>query len=970
MKIITLTLSFYLCVLFICPLISAQEHQLADEYRHKAQDLEEQGLYLEAAQLYERSLQGERKSPGPRKEKLVTEISQTGYYYFLAGQYCKAVTFFEEAMAKAKKLEKKDQVANCLNYFGLVYTSVGQYEKAIKFYEEAIAIERKLGMDDKIAILTNNISEAYISWEKYDKAIEYLEDAIEIDRKLGMKEKVALRLNRIGEIYHTRGHYKMASEFYDEALTIQRELPHEKKMPSFLINLGRVYEDQGQYEKANEYYGKALTLNREQGQEGKAATCLNNLGRICEVQGQYKKAIGFYDEALTINSTLRKGDQVVASFNNLGRVSEIRGHYEKARVYYNGSLTVNRALKREENVAVSLNALGDVYQAEQQYAKAIRSYEEALDIDKKRGEEADDAKTSKELDMVYTFYWSKHDKVIKPYEEVFAFKSKLKCDAQIINDLNNLGRVYLLQKEYKISIKYFLDSLAIIEKLSKTKTFKKTAREIRKNFLAIQLDTYQWLVNAYISDNDIFPALQTVGLSRATIQAERFSIKKGSIRLPEIKQIQQTLGEDAIILVYAYVNVRDFLLFTITQKKVLCKVVSCGPFIQSFLDTYETEIETLLINQRSLSGNKSDLDNIVNYYGSLLRGPSLQNTPPLQTSSDNVRANHDANARKIGRDLYGLLIKPIETQLDGKNNLVIIPDGILAAIPFETLFDGNGRYLIEDYNISYIQSLYTRELVKKRKYREKRRPLLAFGGATYNEGTYEVDVIENDAQLSLLKKSIYSDLENEISLRSSYGALGIGPWADLPDTLNEVNNIKRVADKSNFFTGRNVTERHVKDLSRNGTLNNYKVLHFATHALVVPEVPELSALVLSHVEKERETEDGYLRMGEIAKLELQADLINLSACESSLGNVFGSEGFLGLTQSFLFAGAKAVSVSLWRVSDEATSRFMVKTYEMVQNGDISYANAVVSVKRQCISGNLGEKYRSPYYWAPFVYYGD
>jgi CHAT domain-containing protein len=129
-------------------------------------------------------------------------------------------------------------------------------------------------------------------------------------------------------------------------------------------------------------------------------------------------------------------------------------------------------------------------------------------------------------------------------------------------------------------------------------------------------------------------------------------------------------------------------------------------------------------------------------------------------------------------------------------------------------------------------------------------------------------------------------------------------------------------------------------------------------------------LVLSQFEKEVVKEDGYLRMGEIAKLELRADLINLSACETGLGNVFGIEGFAGLTQSFLIAGAKAVSVSLWRVSEESTSRFMVTMYDMVQNGNRDYANAITEAKRQFINGNFGEKYKTPYYWAPFVYYGN
>ena len=149
----------------------------------------------------------------------------------------------------------------------------------------------------------------------------------------------------------------------------------------------------------------------------------------------------------------------------------------------------------------------------------------------------------------------------------------------------------------------------------------------------------------------------------------------------------------------------------------------------------------------------------------------------------------------------------------------------------------------------------------------------------------------------------------------------------------------------------------------------YKVLHFATHGLVVPAVPELSAVVLSQFKKEQGVEDGYLRMGEIAELDIQADFVNLSACETGLGKIYGGEGVVGLTQSFLIAGANGLSVSLWQVADVSTSRFMVAMYESVQKKSMGYADAITEVKRRFIRGDFGDKYRFPYYWAPFVYYG-
>jgi CHAT domain-containing protein len=226
-----------------------------------------------------------------------------------------------------------------------------------------------------------------------------------------------------------------------------------------------------------------------------------------------------------------------------------------------------------------------------------------------------------------------------------------------------------------------------------------------------------------------------------------------------------------------------------------------------------------------------------------------------------------------------------------------------------------------------------------------------------------------EIQMDLLMKSLYPFVENIRSVGNAYNVLGLSSWPDLPETSNEIHKIKNIIKKSNFFTGRNVTEKDIKELSDDWKFYDYKVIHFATHGLVVPEVPELSALVLSQF-KEKGREDGYLRTEEIAKMEMRADLVNLSAFDTGLGGIYEDDGFTRLIHSFFLAGVKAVSVSLWRVADESTSQFMATMYGLVQDKDMGYLDAITEMKRQFIDGSFGEKYKAPYYWAPFVYYGN
>ena len=929
-KRINLTLSILLPALLICSFAYAQDqdHQLADRHWHKAQDLEKRGKYNEA------------------------------------------VKYLEEAMTIFKKLGQEDKIATCLSHLGGIYKSVGSYNRAIEYLEEALEIDKRLGMEDKAAIRLSNIGDVYDSQGQYDKAIEYLEDVLRINKKLGMEADAAIRLNSIGRVLETQGKYGRAIEYFEKALNIDRKLEQDDKISIGLANIGNIFKSGKQYDTAIKYYENALDIDKKLGQGDKVVLQLANIGGVYETQGKYVKAWKYYEEALDTAETVNQDNNIAIGLANIGNIFKYWGQHEVTIKYYEKALAINKKLGHEDKVAIRLNYIGGVYKSTGQYDDALKYYKEALEINRKLGKEADEALSLKNLDMVYRYYWSKHDKAIKPHEQKLATDKKFGKDADISGDLNNIGMVYLLQKEYKPAIGSFNESVSIIEKLRKA-----TTGEVRRGYLADQSYTYQLLASAYIRDNDISSAFRTIELSRAKLMAERFAGDEKKIRLQEVEQIRETLGEDTAIIVYANVNREDIIQFAITGEEFTGREVSRKSFVQSSIDKYHTPIKALLINQHNLSENKNDFDNIINYYSSLLREPSPQDERERRADID-----------KLGKGLYELLIKPMEAQLADKKNLIIVPGGILTFVPFETLIDRNGQYLVENYHINYVQSVDIRKLIKKREHSDKRKPLLAFGGAVYEEAAYDAEVIENEAQMALFKKNIYSDLKNirqELAekkvfsdfvniryIRNAYNGLGIGTWPDLPDTLNEVKNINKVIKRSDIFTGSNVTEKDVKELSKNWTLYNYKVLHFATHGLVVNEVPELSAVVLSQFEKDEGKEDGYLRIEEIAELDFQADLITLSACETSLGRVDGNAGIMGFTQSFILAGANAVSISLWRAAGESTSQFMAAMYGMVQDKGIGYAEAITEVKRRFISGSFGEKYKAPYYWAPFVYYGN
>lgn len=152
-----------------------------------------------------------------------------------------------------------------------------------------------------------------------------------------------------------------------------------------------------------------------------------------------------------------------------------------------------------------------------------------------------------------------------------------------------------------------------------------------------------------------------------------------------------------------------------------------------------------------------------------------------------------------------------------------------------------------------------------------------------------------------------------------------------------------------------------------GELSQYRYIHFATHGLLNSSHPELSGIVLSLVDEQGRRQDGFLRLHEIYNLELPADLIVLSACQTGLGKEIKGEGLVGLTRGFMYAGAARVTASLWKVDDAATAELMGRFYFAMLKKKLSPPAALRQAQREMAELT---RWHSPYYWAAFTMQGD
>ena len=823
-----------------------------------------------------------------------------------------------------------------------------KYKEAARMYEKSAEAEEKSDNPRKnyLSVELTQLGYMYYKLGKHKEALDYYKKALKINKNLNYKDGIAVQINYIGDVYNFQGQYDKAVEYYRKALAINEELGKKGRIAVQLHNIGMVYYSWGHNDKAIEYYRKALVINEELDKKDLEADLLSDMGLVYNSQEQFDKALDHYRRALTINRKLGKKDKVAINFFNIGELYNFLGERDRAIDYYMKALIIDEELGNKNSLAIHLNGLADAY-----------------------------------------YYWAQYDKAIEYLKKALVVAEELGQKNRIALILRNFGRSYWWKKKYKKAIDYFKRSIALTENLRIT-----AEGSVRRYYLASQIYTYQLLISTYIRDKKVDAAFDTIELCSAKYLLEQIGAKlnKKDFKFKGIKKYKKQINKNSAVINYANINTYMGVAQIVADKNNVKAVeVDQQNFIEKIHTKYKQIISSSIRGLRILNTVRrksaepetwkdSDFFDIIMYYRLLL-------------SKQQLTQKERTAMRYISKELYKFLFGNIKKYLKGKDQLLIIPDSVLAFLPFETLIMPDGRYLVEKYHIKYTQSLAVLGIVADRKYDPQRKPLIAFGGAVYDEVSYKTDMICSEKQLEYLKDNTLLALKRSKSTRFAYNRLGLGEWKNLPGSLAEVHAIKNIIKNSDIYTGESVDESKIKDLSKKNELKQYKVLHFATHSLVVPEIPELSAIVLSLFNNEKNNEDGYLTMKEIVKLNINADFVNLSACETGLGKIYKGEGVVGLIQSFLIAGANALSVSLWQVEDESTMKFMIGVYNLVKEKGISYARAITEMKRAFICGAVDTgkysiarglqikkidlnnkkpgKYSNPFFWAPFVYYG-
>ena len=862
-----------------------------------------------------------------QKVWLAKSLNTLGIVYWRSANLKKALQYCEQAKDIFYELygERHATYTGSLNNLGILSNSIGDYDKAVYYYTEALRIRKEvLGQDHpEYSVSLNNLATLYNKFGEYDKARPLYKQALALfEKRVGKQHPdYAIALNNLGNMYVMTENHDEAEKTFKEALQIRKETLGENH-PDYagsLNSLALVYSNTHAYNKSLPLYLEAMQIRKKAFGDKHPifAESLNNIAFLYNQMGEYEKALPLYKEAFEIKKSTygNRSSECITATNNLATVYSNLGQLDLAWENVLSAIWSNTGLKMSKQITKAW--CDSLWMADYLMLDNINS----------------------SLDIIYLML----EKTPTSSPE----KSLMICDLGIRlmeRNKNNLSNESDKMKPLKINYIWTLRSLENFDVQKETDKAFALAEGAKSVLLREAIQTEHLYSFGNIPDS-ITQTEKNLYKLQATL--------KGKIAESLIDPIADSLRGE---LVAVNLKIDDF------RKNIKAKYPDYAASkyekeniktsdIQAILRDKEIFIEYLLgdsvvyifhIDKKNAGLDIIYIDNLTLKNKIQLLHHSLSDYE--QIGKDPEKALHEYSTTAYW--FYNTLLKPVLKDRNDVNHIIIVPDGELAHLPFESfLVDipsdnqsyADFHYLIRDYKVSYQYAgyLWTKQLNKK----------LTNNGALFAlAANYDLRPDSNSRQSTKVR-----------SLRNLRDALQA-----LPAAREEVETLQK--SFSGFFGYDNdASEKNFK-----AKAGEYAIIHLAMHGLLNEKRPILSSLAFT--EDGDSVENNFLQAYEISKMELNADLVVLSACETGFGKFETGNGTASLARAFMYAGVPAMVVSLWQVNDASTSLIMQSFYKNLAKG-MDKASALQEAKLTYIK-NADDIAAHPAFWAPFIQLGD
>lgn len=922
-------------------------------------------------------------------QEFVDWALQAGTFY-QNREYAKALPLAEKAAVEIKNLVGEENVL----YTGLLVIQASSHKALFNYFKAETIFLKVKGLikifagenSDSYTACLHNLAGLYLEMAQYQKAETLYLQALAITKTIlgENSEAYASTLNSMAVLYETMGQYEKAEPLSLQALATRKKLLGEND-PSYatsLNNLAILYSEMGQYEKAKTLMEQAAIIRKKVFGENhpEYATAINNLAFMLENLEQYETVEQLYLQAREIRKRTigENHPDYAAVINNLAGMYTRQGQYKKAEPLMIQAADIWKKVfgMNHPDYATGVNNLAAFYRKSQlDYNKSEQLYLEAIRLRKAILGEKHPVYAYAQTDLALLYsQMGKPEKAVQLLQSgITIFLQSLTATFSILSeneksnfldynistlDVNN-SLLYNYKNADPAIRKNSLDLLLGFKSLalSDTRNMLEAIRNskdtgikrmfdhwmVQKNLLAKQ---YALPVAERITDLKQLET-QTENVEKELTRKSAAFRSQQSASLVSMQDVQKNMETDEAAI--------EFVRFKLYTNKLTDSVIYAA-YVFKKNDTSPVFVplcEKDQLDKLFDSAGKTTTGIVNNFY----RGIDLGN-----------------KASGLGINLYKLVWQPLEPYLKGIKKISYSPSGKLYSIAFHALPADSNAFLMDTYQLQQFTS--TRQIAVRTKESEMHKPgnIALFGDADFS-----ID------GLSLAKKR---DVKTNAFPTASLRGFDNNVWSPLPGTAEEIKQIRQLFEQNRtttkYFVKASASEENLKALSNDAS----KELHIATHGFFLPEIKDKkrndlsgrginysraddpllrSGLVLAGGnyawvgnKPVEGVEDGIVTAYEISQLNLtNTELLVLSACETGLGDVKGSEGVFGLQRAFKMAGVKKMIVSLWQVPDKETAELMISFYSNWFKGK------TIRESFSLAQAEMRKKY-APYYWAAFV----
>ena len=923
--------------------------------------------------------QQRESSPSDATEAEALKLTQEGFQLQKQGSkesLLAARKKYEAALILWQKLEDKTgQVVTLLN-IGRIYDDVGEKQKALQFYNQALPILRAVRNTGGEATALNNIGLIYDDLGEKQKALEFYNQALSLSRALEDRRREATTLNNIGSVYSDLGEKQKALEFYEQALPLRREVRDKGGEAATLNNIGRIYsEDLGEKQKALQKFDQALSLYRAVADRGGEALTLNNIGSVYDDLGEKQKALQSYNQALPLYRGVADRGGEVITLNNLAYLEHKQGNLQASLKHIESAIAIIEELR---GTYTNQDLKTSYFSTVQDYYRGYINI--LMDLHKKNPSQGYDAASLNVSER------SRARGLLELLTEARADIRK-GANPEILAEESRLQELISAKEKLRFEI--------VNDKNKSNDPISKAAAQRLKKEIENHLEEYKQL----------------------QVKIKQSNPKYANLKYPEplkLAEIQQQLDKDSLLLQYSLGKERSFLwvvspdsldTYELPKKSeidksainlfcLISRLSSKPPSAtgkenacenRENIKTRRIDVAAEQLSKLVLSPVKDKLgkkrlvvvaDGALQYIPFAALADLTPQPPSLQGNGEKEKDKLPSPPRRgAGEKEKDFLPSPPTREAEEKEKDKLpsprrrgaggeVKRGGLIPEPLPSQNKINYQPLLINHEIVNLPSASTiaiqRQELANRKHAPKALAILA--DPVFNATDNRVAEARN--KQSNKQNSLELELERS-ALKRSADTFNRRGWTRLLGTRTEAETLLQLVPNGDRLNVFDFDANY--NWATSSKLNQYRILHFATHGFVNDANPELSGIVLSLVDKQGQNIRGYLRLGDLFNLDYPADLIVLSACETGLGKEIQGEGLVGLTRGLMYAGAERLVVSLWQVSDEGTAVFMQEFYkQMLQNGK----SANQALRATQLKMWKDEKWRNPNYWAAFAFLGE